>query len=371
MAELGPTLHRVSSLTDLPCLSDIPTRCLYLRPIFDHPAPGPAEYPVAWDVVIRRPGGAETARASADALVTWAAKQGAAATAHVATVQARIAQRADHFAGLSLDRPRLIGIVNVTPDSFSDGGKFADAKAAVIGGRALVDGGADILDVGGESTRPGAVPVSRVQEMARILPVISGLASTGTVVSVDTRHARVITAALGAGATIVNDVTALTGDGDSLAAVATSDAAVVLMHMQGDPRTMQDDPRYDCAPLDVFDFLADRIAAAEAAGIARHRIAVDPGIGFGKTVAHNLEILSWLGLLHGLGCPVVLGASRKAFIGQLSRGEPANQRLSGSLAVALAGVRAGVAILRVHDVAATAQALALWRAIAMPAEIRS
>ena len=268
------------------------------------------------------------------------------------------------FAGLSLDNPVVMGVINVTPDSFSDGGDHFDLEAAVAAGRRMLDAGAAILDVGGESTRPGAGDVSIAEEIDRVVPVISALSGSGAAISIDTRRAPVAEAALAAGAAIVNDVTALTHDPDLLNLVADTGAPVILMHMQGEPRTMQDDPRYDVAPLDIYDYLAQRIDACAAAGIARGRIAVDPGIGFGKTVAHNLEILRHLSLLTALGCPVAIGVSRKSSIGKLSRNEPAKERLPGSLAAALAAVRRGARIVRVHDVAETCQALAIDRAIA-------
>lgn len=264
------------------------------------------------------------------------------------------------FAGLALDRPRLMGIVNVTPDSFSDGGRFLETEAAIAYGRALRAAGADILDVGGESTRPGASPVGEAEEKARVVPVVKALAAEGALVSIDSRHASVMAAALDAGARVVNDVTALEGDPDTLALVAEREVPVVLMHMRGDPGTMQNDPRYNDVVAEVRDYLERRVAACTAAGIPRERIAVDPGIGFGKTVEHNLALIRHLDRLADLGCAILLGASRKSFIGALSKGEPATERLPGSLAAALAGVARGADILRVHDVAATAQALAVW-----------
>ena len=268
------------------------------------------------------------------------------------------------FAGLALDRPRLMGVVNVTPDSFSDGGRYASRPAAIAHSRALMAAGADILDIGGESTRPGAAPVSIAEELDRVFPVIEELAKEGALVSIDTRRAAVMRAALAAGARIVNDVTALAGDPESLPVIAASGAAVVLMHMQGEPRTMQQDPAYRDAPLDIYDFFAERIAACAAVGIPPARIALDPGIGFGKHDPHNLAILADLALYHGLGCALLLGVSRKSFIGRLSRGEDASQRLGGSLAGAIAGLDRGVQVIRVHDVAETAQAVAIWQAIA-------
>jgi dihydropteroate synthase len=269
------------------------------------------------------------------------------------------------FAGLSLDRPRVMGIVNVTPDSFSDGGRYASRDAAIAHGRALMEAGADIVDIGGESTRPGAAPVSREEELERVVPVVEALAGEGALVSIDTRHAAVMRAAVAAGARIVNDVTALAGDPASLETAAAGGAAIVLMHMQGEPRTMQQDPAYLDAPLDIYDFFAGRLAACRAAGIEPARIALDPGIGFGKRERHNLAILADLALYHNLGCALLLGVSRKSFIGRLSRGEDADHRLAGSLAAALAGLDRGIQIIRVHDVAETMQAVAMWRAIAV------
>ncbi|RMD65096.1 MAG: dihydropteroate synthase, partial [Alphaproteobacteria bacterium] len=267
------------------------------------------------------------------------------------------------FAGLTLDRPRLMAIINVTPDSFSDGGDRFDPDRAIADGLAMREAGADILDVGGESTRPGAAPVAPEEELRRTIPVVRALAEAGALVSIDTRRARVMAAAIEAGARIVNDVTALAGDPDSLRVVAESGVSVVLMHMQGEPRTMQADPTYADAALDVYDALAARVAACREAGIEPARIAVDPGIGFGKTVAHNLEILRALALYHGLGCALLLGVSRKSFIARLAYDEPPKQRFPGSLAAALAGLARGVQILRVHDVAWTRQALAVWQTI--------
>jgi dihydropteroate synthase len=268
------------------------------------------------------------------------------------------------FAGLTLTRPRIMGVINVTPDSFSDGGRFFDPAKAIAHGEALVEAGADILDIGGESTRPHAEPVAPEEEIRRVVPVIEGLRKTGAALSIDTRHAGVMSAAVAAGARIVNDVTSLTGDPKSLRVAAESGAHVVLMHMQGEPRTMQAHPRYREAALDLYDYFARRLAAAEAAGLSRRRIAIDPGIGFGKAIRHNRDILNRLALLQGLGCPVLLGVSRKSFIARLSRGEDSAHRLPGSLAAALWGLRAGVQLIRVHDVAETAQAIAVWQALA-------
>lgn len=264
------------------------------------------------------------------------------------------------FAGLVLDRPRIMGILNVTPDSFSDGGQFLAPEAALAQGLAMA---ADIIDVGGESTRPGAAEVSVAEELRRTVPVITALRAAGVLISVDTRKAAVAEAALRAGAEIVNDVSALGFDPALGPLVARAGVPVVLMHAQGAPATMQDDPRYGDVLLDVYDGLAARVAAAEAMGIARSRIAVDPGIGFGKTAAHNLALIRGISLFHGLGCPILLGASRKRFIGTVGQAAEADQRVPGSLAVALVGVAQGVQMVRVHDVPETRQALRLWLAV--------
>jgi dihydropteroate synthase len=266
------------------------------------------------------------------------------------------------WAGFSLDRPLAIGVVNATPDSFSDGGR--DAAAVIAHAMALREAGADILDVGGESTRPGAVSVPEDEEIRRIEPVVRALAASGAVVSIDTRRAAVMAAALDAGARIVNDVSSLSHEPAALACVAARAAPVVLMHMQGEPATMQDAPRYAAVLVEVLDHLEARIAACAAAGIPRRNIVVDPGIGFGKSDAHNLELIAGSGALHALGCGVMLGVSRKSTIANLSRGELPAARLPGSLAAAVVALAQGVQLLRVHDVAETRQALALWDALA-------
>jgi dihydropteroate synthase len=267
------------------------------------------------------------------------------------------------FGGLAMNGGTVMGIVNATPDSFSDGGVALDPCVAGERGRAMAGAGAAILDIGGESTRPGAEPVSLADECTRILPVIDALRGAGAVLSIDSRNAPVMAAALDAGAAIVNDVSALTHDAASLPLVAERAAPVVLMHAQGDPRTMQREPAYGHVSLDIYDYLERRIAACTAAGIARECIAVDPGIGFGKTLAHNLVLLRDLSLFHGLGCPLLLGASRKGFIGTLSGETVAARRMAGSVTVAAWGARCGAHILRVHDVADTLQGLAVARAI--------
>jgi dihydropteroate synthase len=262
-----------------------------------------------------------------------------------------------------LDQPHVMGIINVTPDSFSDGGRFAEAGSAVGAGVDMASQGAAILDVGGESTRPGAKPVWAQDEVERVLPVIQQLAAGGAAVSVDTRKSEVMAAAVGAGARMVNDVSALTFDPRSGETIAAAGVPVVLMHHLGSPETMQQDPRYEDVLVEVYLWLEERIAAAEAAGIARTNILIDPGFGFGKTVAHNLELMNGLGLFHSLGCPLVLGASRKRTIGALSGEASADQRLGGSIAFALKAVEQGAQILRAHDVPETVQALRIWRGL--------
>jgi dihydropteroate synthase len=263
---------------------------------------------------------------------------------------------------VSAVEPKIMGIVNVTPDSFSDGGRFLDREAAVAHGRRLLAEGADVLDVGGESTRPGAAAVAASEEIDRVVPVIAALAGEARPVSVDTSKAEVAAAALDAGATIVNDVTAL-GDPDMAALCAERGAELILMHMQGTPRTMQEDPTYDDVVDDVRAFLAERIDRAVAGGVDPERIWIDPGIGFGKTVEHNLELIRRLAELRDLERPILLGASRKSFIGRLT-GRDVDDRLGGSIAAAVLGLLAGADGLRVHDVAATRDAVTVATAIA-------
>jgi dihydropteroate synthase len=305
-----------------------------------------------------------TAPAPLAALRPWSARGAAGLAERIGQQLERLTAPRPAWAGLSLARPLVMGIVNVTPDSFSDGGDFLAADQAIRHGRALLDEGADILDVGGESTRPGATPVAPEEELRRVEPVVRALAAAGAVVSIDTRHAQVMAAALAAGARIVNDVSAMAGEPDSLRVAARAQAPVVLMHMPGDPRTMQDNARYKLASLDVLEYLAGRVEACLAAGIPRERIVVDPGIGFGKRSAHNLEIMARLALFHALGCGVMLGLSRKGLIGSIGGASTPKERMPGSVAGALYGVSQGVQILRVHDVAATRQALAAWEAMA-------
>jgi len=255
-----------------------------------------------------------------------------------------------------------MGVVNVTPDSFSDGGLYLDPEAAIRHGVELVRAGAGILDIGGESTRPGAEVVPADEELRRVVPVIEGLAGLDAEISVDTSKAAVAAAALDAGAGIVNDVTALRGDAEMADLCAEREATVILMHMAGSPRTMQRDPRYDDVVAEVRDFLAARMEAALAAGIAAERIWLDPGIGFGKTAAHNLELLRRLAELADLGRPLVIGTSRKSFIGRLD-GSEASERLGGTIASSVLAAAEGARVLRVHDVAEVRQALTVMTAV--------
>ncbi|MCU0827271.1 MAG: dihydropteroate synthase [Tabrizicola sp.] len=276
----------------------------------------------------------------------------------------RLTSEREDFAGQSMDRPRLMGILNVTPDSFSDGGKYRTQDAAVRQGRDIAKL-AEFLDIGGESTRPGAQEVPVADEIARTVPVIEALRAGGMrgPISIDTRKSLVAASAARAGATLVNDVSGLAFDKAMGPFVAKERLPLVLMHSQGLPTTMQDSPSYADVLLDVYDELDARLARADALGIDRSMIAIDPGIGFGKTAAHNLALIRGLSLFHGLGCPILLGASRKRFIGSIGRVETPAARMPGSLAIALAGFAQGVQITRVHDVAETRQALLLWQAM--------
>ena len=294
----------------------------------------------------------------------WLAGPGARFAGPTRERLARLSTPRPPWASFALNRPLVVGVLNVTPDSFSDGGCWFDVERSVAHGRALAAAGADIIDVGGESTRPGAAELPQGEEIGRVEGIVRALAKDGAVVSIDTRHKAVMERALAAGARIVNDVSALTHDPSSLAYVARSKAPVVLMHMRGEPQTMQREPVYDSPLVEVLEYLDARIAACTAAGIARERVVVDPGIGFGKLVPHNLELLGGIGAFHALGCRLMLGVSRKSMIARLSRGESPDARLPGSLAAALFAVQQGIQILRVHDVAETRQALALWGAIA-------
>jgi len=264
---------------------------------------------------------------------------------------------------IRLDQPQAMAIVNATPDSFSDGGQFPDGKAAAEAGAAMAAAGAAIVDVGGESTRPGARSIWEGDEIERVVPVIRQLAAAGTAVSCDTRKADVMTAAVEAGARMINDVSALTYDARSAGVAASLNIPVVLMHHQGDPQTMQDDPRYDDVLVEIYLWLEERIEAAVEAGVKREHILVDPGFGFGKNVGHNLELMNGLALFHSLGHPLVVGASRKRTIGALSGEAPADKRLGGSVAFAMKAMEQGAQLIRVHDVFETVQAIRVWRGL--------
>ena len=267
--------------------------------------------------------------------------------------------------------PALMGIVNVTPDSFSDGGLFASPADAIAQGLKLAEEGAVIIDIGGESTRPGSEGVSEAEELARVIPVVEALAKAGHTVSIDTRKAPLMRAAAQAGAVMINDVSALSHDPEGLATAADLRLPVVLMHAQGDPKTMQQNPVYDDAALDVFDWLKARIEACEKAGISRDLLYADPGIGFGKTFIHNLEILQQITLFHGLGVGLMIGLSRKSFMGRLTGEKTAARRIMGSLGGAVHAALNGAHAIRVHDVEATRQALAVARAVVDPQPIGS
>ncbi|WP_282606711.1 dihydropteroate synthase [Pelagibius sp. Alg239-R121] len=350
------------------------SRKFYLRPLapFSHsdghgvakPLAGSGRFFDRCEVLLREAeGDSESESLTLEQLAVWLAANEEGGGRQLETVLERLTATRLPFAGLPMDSPAVMGIVNVTPDSFSDGGDRLDAGRAIADGLAMWEAGAAILDVGGESTRPGAEPVSEAEEIARVVPVIQALSDAGARVSIDTRHAAVMHAGIDAGAAIVNDVTALEGDPDSLSLVADARIPVILMHMQGDPRSMQKNPTYADVALDVFDYLERRVENCVDAGIQRGSIAVDVGIGFGKNLQHNLTLLDRLTLFHALGSPILLGLSRKSFIARLSRGEAPKDRLFGSLAGVAAGLSRGVQIFRVHDVAETLQMIAVWRAI--------
>lgn len=267
--------------------------------------------------------------------------------------------------GLTLDAPVIMGVLNVTPDSFSDGGEHEAPDRAVERATAMVREGAQIIDIGGESTRPGADFVEAEQELARTIPVIRSLSQSGVraVISIDTRKAAVAKTALAAGAQMFNDVSAFGFDPDSLPLAVSEQPFVCLMHAQGAPKTMQQAPEYQDVTLDVYDYLRERVQTCVDAGLAKDRIVIDPGIGFGKTTEHNLQLMRDLSIFHGLGCPILLGVSRKRFIGVIGSAQEPAHRTPGSIAVALEGLRQGVQITRVHDVWQTKQAFALWQAM--------
>ncbi|MEM9473059.1 MAG: dihydropteroate synthase [Pseudomonadota bacterium] len=306
------------------------------------------------------------AMVSEDRGASWTPRKTAALKAsrdvEVADWVSRLSAPRGPIAGLAMDACHIMGIVNTTPDSFSDGGVNADADTAIENARAMARDGAVLLDVGGESTRPGSDPVDGTEEWRRIEPVVTALVADGLKVSCDTRKATIMQKVTQAGVAMINDVSALTYDGEALNATAASGLPVCLMHAQGDPKTMQQNPQYDNVVLDVYDWLQRRIDAVAGAGVPRHLIVADPGIGFGKTFDHNLELLAGLALFHGLGVPIMLGASRKGFIGSVTGEKVAARRQTGSAAAALLGAMSGVQFVRVHDVPATRHALSMWQA---------
>lgn len=293
----------------------------------------------------------------------WAQSEGGALRRFVERQIERMSAPRRPFAGLSLDQPRIVGIVNVTPDSFYDGGAHATPDDAIAHARALAAAGADMIDVGGESTRPGSDAVPLEVERDRVIPVVKALALDGIPVAVDTRQPMVMREAAEAGARVINDVSGLASPG-AIEAVAEAGLCVVLMHMQGTPATMQDAPEYDHAPYEVYRFLEGRIAACLAAGIPRQNIAVDPGIGFGKSLDHNLALIESFALLHDLGCAVMAGVSRKSFITHILPDTPVSARLPGTLAATVLAAAQGVQLHRVHDAAEAHQVLAVWAAAA-------
>tara|TARA_B110000971_G_C20014692_1_gene503346 strand:+ start:1130 stop:2119 length:990 start_codon:yes stop_codon:yes gene_type:complete len=266
------------------------------------------------------------------------------------------------FAGLNMRSAHVMGVLNVTPDSFSDGGQYNEVSAAIDRGKKMIEEGASIIDIGGESTRPGADFVDRFSELNRVSPVVDGMANLG-IISIDTRKADVARAGILKGAKIFNDVSSLSFDPRSLNVLAETGASVCLMHASGDPQTMQVNPSYDNVLLDVYDFLSSKVKLCLDAGIDISKISIDPGIGFGKTLEHNLLLIRGLSLFHGIGCPILLGVSRKRFIGEIGKAQNTADRLGGSIAVGLEGLRQGVQMLRVHDVKETVQAVRLFEAI--------
>ena len=267
-----------------------------------------------------------------------------------------------NFAGLNMRSAHVMGVLNVTPDSFSDGGQYNEVSTAIDRGKKMIEEGASIIDIGGESTRPGADFVDRFSELNRVSPVVDGMANLG-IISIDTRKADVARAGILKGAKIFNDVSSLSFDPRSLNVLAETGASVCLMHASGDPQTMQVNPSYDNVLLDVYDFLSSKVKLCLDAGIDISKISIDLGIGFGKTLEHNLLLIRGLSLFHGIGCPILLGVSRKRFIGEIGKAQNTADRLGGSIAVGLEGLRQGVQMLRVHDVKETVQAVRLFEAI--------
>ena len=309
------------------------------------------------DVINRINDRVTVCRIAAHDVLALAAAAGDEAEARAKLTLHRLTRPRKPYAGLDMTKFHVMGIINTTPDSFSDGGDHWAAETALASAKQMVADGAAILDIGGESTRPGAEPVSHDEECRRILLVIETLSAAGHLVSADTRHTKVMTEALGHGAQIINDVGGLRAEG-AVELIAEKDVPAMIMHMQGEPGNMQKNPQYNDAPTDIFDWLEGRIHTAVAEGAKRGMLAIDPGFGFGKTPHHNMQIMQSIGLFHGLGVPIVLGVSRKSTIAHFSKGEPAKERLAGSVALAAMARQQGVQIFRVHDVDETHQALA-------------
>ena len=314
------------------------------------------------DVLTRHPAGFTVTRLSVNDMLASARKTSADALMLAEQLLDQFTQPRDDFAGLSMNTPHVMGIINVTPDSFSDGGDHAQSDHAISSAHAMVNAGATILDIGGESTRPGADIVGTEEECRRILPVIQALSQQGYCVSADTRHTDVMEQAMANGAALINDVGGLRADGAAML-MANTGKPVIIMHMQGEPGSMQQQPEYDFVPADVYDWLEDRIHQAVASGIKKQDIAVDFGFGFGKTPQHNMTLMAWLSMFHGLGVPLLLGVSRKSTIAHFANGEPAKDRMAGSIALATLGYAQGVQMYRVHDVAETVQALSVAKAM--------
>lgn len=352
---------------------------VYLRPLAPFPLPadidpettlplagGPLAFSLA-QVLMRGDGAVHAAYAPLPALREWARRQGDDMVMLVDDWVDRLSAPRPDFAGLPVSgrgiRPLVMGIINVTPDSFSDGGDFADPAAAIAHGLALAAAGADILDVGGESTRPGSQATDPSIEHDRVMPVIEGLGAAGVPISIDTRNAALMRAAVAAGATIINDVSGFAFDPAAAATAADLGVPSVLMHMRGTPETMREETRYQDVCLDVYDELGKRLDAVCRAGMRRERVVVDPGIGFAKDPAQNARLLAGVAVLHGLGTPVLVGASRKSFLGPVTGTARPRERLGASVAAAVAAAEAGVQILRVHDVTETWQAVETLRAL--------
>ncbi|HZD24684.1 MAG TPA: dihydropteroate synthase [Alphaproteobacteria bacterium] len=313
------------------------------------------------ELIVKPPGGGIHRRAARlEEIEVWAEGEAAVRVA-VRLWLERLRRRPKPVLGLDFGRPLLMGIINVTPDSFSDGGDHLPPEAALRRAQAMIEDGADLVDLGAESTRPGAADVPAELQLNRLLPVLRGLAGTKVPISIDTRSATVMRETLAAGAGLINDVSGLRHDPEALGVMVQAKVPVVLMHSRGTPATMQGEARYGDVLTEVYDALEERIRQLVEAGIAEEKIFVDPGFGFAKTAAHNVSLLSGLVLLHGLGRPLLVGLSRKSYIARLSRSEAPKARLPGSLAAALWAVGQGAQVLRVHDVAETRQALAIWQ----------